>query len=89
MEELTNEDILKAVCTWQTCGFVHPLTCGNDSNHQVLYPVIRNNKVILKCADCTYTQSWIPDPVLKIYSIAESIKKEYGHDRKNKVHMSR
>lgn len=35
---------------------VHPLTCGNDSNHTPLYPYFDGEKVTLICRDCDYTQ---------------------------------
>jgi len=50
---------------WQQMGNVHqfmskvhPLTCGNDSNHTPLYPFFDEAKgiVVLICRDCDYTQ---------------------------------
>jgi hypothetical protein len=38
---------------------VHPLTCGNDSNH-ILIPYIENHVCILKCPKCDYVQTLIP-----------------------------
>lgn len=35
---------------------VHPYTCGNDSNHGNLYPVLDDGKVVLLCPDCDYRQ---------------------------------
>lgn len=34
----------------------HPLTCGNDSNHTILFPYWDGEKVCLWCRDCGYTQ---------------------------------
>lgn len=44
----------------------HPLTCGNNSNHQVLEPHIEDDKIILKCPDCEYIQCWIPDCIYNL-----------------------
>lgn len=41
-------------------GMTHPLTCGNDSSHKPLVPVIVKGQVELKCEDCDYHQSNIP-----------------------------
>lgn len=35
---------------------VHPLTCGNDSNHGNLFPLYEDGIVKLICPDCDYTQ---------------------------------
>lgn len=35
---------------------VHPLTCGNDSRHTILFPYFDGKKVVLRCADCDYEQ---------------------------------
>ena len=43
---------------------VHPLTCGVDSNHTPLRPVIdiALERVILVCEDCGYMQKWSINP---------------------------
>ena len=68
---MTNKEIIDLVTRYQQSKFVHPLTCGNDSRHEILVPIEVNNYVILKCPDCEYIQSWIPmlpDPdILKEY----------------------
>lgn len=43
----------------QTCQSMHPLTCGNDSNHRPLYPVWED-RIVLRCPDCDYVQTFIP-----------------------------
>jgi len=53
------------ILTWQVNDSVHPLTCGNDSNHRNLIPAVENVQVILKCLDCEYTQTFIPDIVME------------------------
>lgn len=64
---MTNKEIIVKVNQWQNAGFVHPLTCGNDSQHQNLVPKEKDGKVILICLDCAYTQKWIPPVVLSDY----------------------
>ncbi len=39
---------------------VHPLTCGNDSNHTPLFPAIQDGRRVLICRDCDYTQDCGP-----------------------------
>lgn len=58
---MNNDEIVACVNAWQNNPHVHPLTCGNDSNHTALVPEIRDNNVILKCVDCSFEQLWIPD----------------------------
>lgn len=53
----------EAVKKHQSAGFVHPLTCGNDSTHSELVPVKVGPDVKLACMDCDWTQS-IPSCVL-------------------------
>lgn len=70
---MTNQEIMDKVNLWQSAGFVHPLTCGNDSQHQDLVPKEVSNKVVLVCSDCNYTQNWIPEEVLSNY--VEEVRK--------------
>ncbi len=63
---MTNEQIIKKVSLWQNAGFVHPLTCGNNSQHQNLVAKEVDGKVVLSCLDCNYIQNHIPDYVLEI-----------------------
>jgi hypothetical protein len=58
-------EIVNAVISWQADMMVHPLTCGNDSNHRSLAPEVRDDEVILRCLDCDYEQDHIPEVVLK------------------------
>lgn len=39
---------------------VHPLTCGNDSNHTPLFPHWDGKAVVLRCPDCEYIQTRLP-----------------------------
>lgn len=49
------EQVWKIV-KYQSNGMVHPLTCGVDSTHFNLVPVIEDDRVILKCVNCDYKQ---------------------------------
>jgi hypothetical protein len=49
----TDEQI-QLLLLWQTGGWIHPYTCGNDSNHPVLVPT-ENGWI---CSVCDYTQNW-------------------------------
>lgn len=62
-QEMSTQDIISAVNEWQKCGFVHPLTCI-ESNHQPLYPdLLENGRVVLRCRDCDFVQTFIPFPI--------------------------
>ena len=64
---MTNQEVIERVNLWQNTGFVHPLTCGNDSQHQNLIAKEFDGKVLLTCVDCDYIQDWIPPEVLSNY----------------------
>lgn len=59
-EEITAEIILERINIWQRKPVFHQLTCGKDSKHALLEGSISNNKVVLHCPDCEYTQTYIP-----------------------------
>jgi len=59
-----NWELIKAIIHHQNNEKVHPLTCGNDSNHEILIPAIKNNKVVLVCINCNYIQYFIPKCIL-------------------------
>lgn len=49
------------VLEWQGNERIHPMTCGNDSNHANLIPAVtQSGRVILACLDCAYRQKWVP-----------------------------
>jgi hypothetical protein len=52
---------------WQNSIFFHPLTCGNDSNHEILYPKIDLIsktedlfELTLYCKECNWKQDVPP-----------------------------
>jgi hypothetical protein len=53
---IRNKGIIRDVKKWQTDTSFHPFTCGKNSNHQLLNPIIKNKEAILKCDDCNYEQ---------------------------------
>lgn len=63
---MSNKDKLELIKEYQESGIVHPLTCGNDSSHNLLEAVEDKGKVILRCTDCEYVQGNIPKFVYKI-----------------------
>lgn len=60
---MNNEEIIDKVRAYQNAGFVHPLTCGNNSRHRILEPKEEDEKVVLVCLDCDYRQENIPGVV--------------------------
>lgn len=64
-EPPTPERIVAAIESWQADPYVHPLTCGWDSqNHRPLRPRRDGDQVVLVCEDCDYVQRWVPAVVL-------------------------
>lgn len=62
-------DKVKLIKAYQRAGeegLVHPLTCGNDSSHDLLNPMFTfgTDEVVLICWDCEYIQKNIPPIVL-------------------------
>lgn len=39
---------------------VHPLTCGTNSSHTILFPYWDGERVIMRCRDCDYVQTTVP-----------------------------
>lgn len=69
MDKITapwNESQVYALQRWQAGTIfplpVHPYTCGNDSNHQLLIPLTSG----WVCPDCDYTQDWALDPIIHV-----------------------
>ena len=57
---MDNTKILEAIDKWQKNASIHPLTCGNNSNHEVLKGrVNKEGEVELYCIDCDYVQKHI------------------------------
>jgi hypothetical protein len=56
---------LAAIDWHQRQGFLHPLTCGNDSTHTPLVgKLTEGDKPYLECIDCDYLQLWVPEWVV-------------------------
>lgn len=45
---------------------MHPLTCGNDSSHALLFPLLVEGHIVLACPDCDYTQTHIPPVIAQV-----------------------
>lgn len=63
-EAMTAEQVMAAVSVWQARGFPHALLCG-QSGHRPLVAMPGEDDVELRCPDCGYRQSWIPEEVLR------------------------
>jgi hypothetical protein len=61
---MTKAEKIDKINQWQAATFVHKLTCGKNSSHKPLVPVIDFDEVILECPDCDYIQERIPEVVL-------------------------
>ena len=59
------EDIIDRVIEYQNDKAKHQLTCGNNSDHTPLIPMLIGEKVVLVCIDCDYQQENIPDIIFK------------------------
>lgn len=75
--ELTNEEKLLAIFSWQTRELCHPLTCGTSSSHGSLVGNLVDNLVTLSCRSCGYTQTHIPQPVYDVYRIRQGVTFTY------------
>ena len=64
---MTAEEIIDAVNRWQRDASVPPLICGNDRTHRPLIALCVGGVAQLCCLDCDYSQSQIPDPVLRMH----------------------
>lgn len=81
---MTNKKIISQIRKYQKSGMAHPLTCGNNSLHQILEPEEQNGKVVLVCLDCDYVQTSIPPSAIILADAAASMAKEYKKRCKNK-----
>ena len=57
---MTNQDLIDAVKAHQSNKYVHPLTCGVDSRHEILVAEEREGKVVLTCPTCGWVQGYMP-----------------------------
>lgn len=64
---LPNKAKLRAVEWWQEEANFHPLTCGNDSSHNLVAKETDGGEVILVCPECGYIQGYVPDTVYEMY----------------------
>jgi hypothetical protein len=62
---MSNEEIIENVRKWQTCGYVHPLTCNDDKCRADLEPIELSGIVVLRCPVCGLIQDWIPEMCCK------------------------
>jgi hypothetical protein len=63
--ELTNTERKEIIDRYQCNPFTHPLTCGYNSNHEILFPSHVDEKLILYCPNCDYKQE-INDEFIKL-----------------------
>lgn len=65
----------EAVKAWQKDPRFHNLTCGTKSSHSPLIPFYKQStkEFMLKCLDCSYTQSWVPEVVFQKYLREENV----------------
>ena len=70
-----NQKLLEAIKKYQSCPYVHELTCGNNSGHEVLKGIEIKGHVMLICPDCDYTQNLVPNIVWYADDMEEAIKR--------------
>lgn len=58
---------IAAINWYQKHSYFHPLTCGNNSKHNLLQPKLINNQIYLICTDCDYVQQSIPEVIFDVY----------------------
>lgn len=75
---MTNKDKIEKIEKWQKSPYTHELTCGEYDCQGILEPIELDNKVVLVCPECNYTQSYIPECVYNIdYKQFEDIYKRF------------
>lgn len=65
MTQLSNAEIAELVTAYQKSGFMHPLTCQNNTAHEVLAPVTTSTGVKLRCPTCNHI-SLVPDFIFQL-----------------------
>lgn len=82
LKPMSNDQKIEAINYWQDKAYVHPLTCGNDSNHAELRGRIETQddgvEVVLYCPDCDYTQEWVPEVVYKLWQNREEYESRHA-----------
>lgn len=76
------DQIIEAVEWYQKQDLLHPLTCGKNSTHKLLYITKEKNNLILKCPDCDYTQNYIPESIMGWYACREDVEQSLEEMRK-------
>jgi hypothetical protein len=66
---------------YQEFPYFHPLTCGVDSRHTELEPILTDDRITWKCNDCGYHQN--NDPLEKMYGYIEEATVQYDRLIKN------
>lgn len=54
-----NEELIYNLIKFQTCGLIHPMTCGGGGGScsgVELEPVVLNDKVVMECPECHRVQ---------------------------------
>lgn len=57
----TNAEKIENIRAWQSCPYVHQLTCLVESKHALPEPMEKQGRVILKCPIRGYEQERIPE----------------------------
>ena len=73
-----NKELLEAIKKYQSCPFVHELTCGNDSGHASLKGIEIKGKVVLICPDCDYIQTHVPDFIWQAEDIEKAMETDFN-----------
>jgi len=63
------KDQVKNLNEFQSIGFMHPFTCGNDHSGDNLLVATENGWV---CPTCTYTQDWAYTSMTNVEIVKES-----------------
>ena len=71
--EMQNEWLYEIVVAWQSGRRALRLTCGRNSRHRPLVPVISGGHVELWCLDCDYIQDHLPNIVTEIGDLATEL----------------
>ena len=74
---MNNQEKIEAINKWQSCNFVHPLTCGKDKCEEKLEPIENaiTGEILLICPKCNYEQGEISIPSVVFHFNYEQFNK--------------
>jgi hypothetical protein len=70
---------MEAVRWFQQRTHIHPLTCRQNSNHDLLVPAVKGEDAVLVCPTCGFLQEHIPSFVFDAWARREEFEESERH----------